>query len=134
MLSNTEMASEVLQKVFVGAWRNIQQYDAGKESLFTWMIKMAHHLSVEVVRSVRSKNSTDSLSPKESIENPTHLLNPIGFATILHKLNPEDRAIFDLVYFKGYNTEEIAAMKSISTATVQERMQNVLLRLRELLK
>jgi len=135
MLSNTEMASDVLQKVFVGAWKNIQQYDAGKESLFTWMTKMARHLSVEVMRSLRNGDTKDQSSlPKTSSENTGHPLHPMGLASILHQLNPEDRAIFELIYFKGYKAEEIAAMKSIPTGTVQERIQNVLLRLRELLK
>lgn len=131
ILSNTESASEVLQKVYINVWKNIRQYDATKESLFTWMMKMAHGMAVDLVRSARSSSTKPVAEPGEDTGRES---KATSFAKILHILNPEDRAIFDLIYFKGYKAEEIAVMKSISTGAVQNSLHKVLLRLRELLK
>ncbi len=135
IVSNTEMATDVLQKVFVSAWKNIQHYDADKGSLFTWLLRMAHQASTDLVRS--SRNSNDGNQNHQSALKPTgdgNELNATYLGNILEKLETGDRVIFDMIYFKGYRPEEIARMQSISAGAVQSSIRNVLIRLREILK
>ncbi len=51
IISQQEVAEDVLQEVFVKVWQNIQSYDVSKGRLYTWMISIARNLSIDRTRS-----------------------------------------------------------------------------------
>jgi RNA polymerase sigma factor (sigma-70 family) len=137
---NNELASDVLQEVFINIWRKIESYDQTKGRLFTWMLNIARNASIDTLRSKSYQNSQkNQVLPdnvyKGAINQTTQQnVDNIGLKKVLEKLKPEHRALVDLAYFKGFTHEEIADMMSIPLGTVKTRIRNALLQLREYLK
>jgi len=129
-----------LQEVFVNIWRRIEQYDAGKGRLFTWMLNIARNASIDTLRSKSYQNSRKNQSIQDNVDTiqVTDVLQPgidtIGLRKVLEKLKEEQRVLIELAYFKGYTHEEIAELEKIPLGTVKTRIRNALIQLRGLLK
>ncbi len=140
VVSDEELASDILQEVFVNIWRKIDLYDAQKGRLFTWMLNIARNASIDMLRSRGYRNSRKNQSIRENVDiagaGNTEQLNidSIGLRKMLEKLKPEQRVLIELSYFKGYTHEEIAEQEKIPLGTVKTRIRNALIQLREILK
>ncbi|GAC1428773.1 MAG: sigma-70 family RNA polymerase sigma factor [Chitinophagaceae bacterium] len=140
VVSDKELASDVLQEVFVNIWRKIESYDSTKGRLFTWMLNVARNLAIDMVRSKAYQNSQKNQGMPENDffdkgGNSTQLsVDNIGLKKIVNKLKTEHRVLIDLAYFKGYTHEEIAELESLPLGTVKTRIRSALIQLREYLK
>jgi len=140
IVNDAELANDVLQEVFVNIWRRIEQYDAGKGRLFTWMLNIARNASIDTLRSKSYQNSRKNQSIQDNVDTiqVTDVLQPgidtIGLRKVLEKLKEEQRILIELAYFKGYTHEEIAELEKIPLGTVKTRIRNALIQLRGLLK
>jgi RNA polymerase sigma factor (sigma-70 family) len=140
IVKGNELASDVLQEVFVNIWRKIESYDASKGRLFTWMLNIARNASIDTIRSKSFQNAQKNQELADNVNtsmaNQVTQLNidNIGLRKVLLKLKPEIRTLVELAYFKGYTHEEIAELEGIPLGTVKTRIRNALLQLREYLK
>lgn len=140
ILNDSELASDVLQDVFVNIWRKIDSYDATKGRLFTWMLNIARNASIDTIRSKNyqneKKNQTmDYQGDGAQVSLITQVnVDNIGFRKLLNLLREDQRALIELAYFKGYTHEEIAEMENIPLGTVKTRIRSALIQLRGLLK
>jgi len=66
MVDNRAAAEELLQDSFVKIWKNIHLYDAGKGTLFTWMLNIARNAAID---KLRSRSYQDSLKNQPLTEN-----------------------------------------------------------------
>jgi RNA polymerase sigma factor (sigma-70 family) len=137
---NSELASDVLQEVFINIWRKIESYDQSKGRLFTWMLNIARNASIDTLRSKSYQNSQKNQELPDNVykgvANQTIQMNVdnIGLKKVLEKLKPEHRVLVELAYFKGFTHEEIAEMMTIPLGTVKTRIRNALIQLREYLQ
>ncbi len=132
-----EVASDVLQEVFVIIWRKIESYDPIKGRLFTWMLNISRNASIDMLRSKNYQNSKKNQQITDNVyggNQVTQNIDSIGLTKFLGKLRPEQRVLIELAYFKGYTHDEIAQLESIPLGTVKTRIRNALLQLREYLK
>ncbi len=140
IVSDTELANDVLQEVFVNIWRRIESYDAAKGRLFTWMLNIARNASIDTVRSKSFQNSQKNQDLSKTVDNnvSSQVILPdidnIGLRKTLGNLKEEHRVLIELAYFKGYTHEEIAKIEGIPLGTVKTRIRNALLQLRQFLK
>lgn len=140
ILNDSELASDVLQDVFVNIWRKIDSYDSTKGRLFTWMLNIARNASIDTIRSKNyqneKKNQTmDYQGDGAQVALITQVnVDNIGFKKLLNLLREDQRSLIELAYFKGYTHEEIAEMESIPLGTVKTRIRSALIQLRGLLK
>jgi RNA polymerase sigma factor (sigma-70 family) len=140
VVSDKELASDVLQEVFVNIWRKIESYDPTKGRLFTWMLNVARNLAIDMVRSKAYQNSQKNqvMPGSEFFDkggSTTQLsVDNIGLKKVVNKLKSEHRVLIDLAYFKGYTHEEIAEIESLPLGTVKTRIRSALTQLREYLK
>ncbi|HRG93075.1 MAG TPA: sigma factor, partial [Chitinophagaceae bacterium] len=51
IITDRDLAGDVLQNVFVNIWRKIDLYDPSKGRLFTWMLNIARNAAIDEVRS-----------------------------------------------------------------------------------
>lgn len=141
IIDDNELASDILQEVFLNIWRRIETYDASKGRLFTWMLNIARNASIDTLRSKSYQNSQKNQALPDDVNNissgmqfiQTNIDN-IGLRKILEKLKPEHRILIELAYFKGYTHEEISKIESIPLGTVKTRIRNALLQLKEYLQ
>ncbi len=128
-----ELAEQVLQDVFLKAWRNIEHYDPAKGRLFTWLVNIARNAAIDTVRSAqyRQQQKTDALdalvhNPGIQGINPEH----IGVRELVAQLEEKHRVLIELLYFQGYTQEEAAEAVGIPLGTVKTRVRQALRELR----
>lgn len=138
IVTDTELANDVLQEVFIKIWRQIDSYDTGRGRLFTWMLNIARNASIDTVRSKGFQNSranqelTDHVADTAgSVETKT---DTIGLRKIVAQLKQEWRVLVELSYFQGYTQDEIAGMLQIPLGTVKTRMRSAIQQLSKQLK
>jgi RNA polymerase sigma factor (sigma-70 family) len=138
IVKSPEVASDVLQEVFVNIWRKIESYDPIKGRLFTWMLNISRNASIDMLRSKNYQSSQKNQEITDNVYGSNQVtqtsIDSIGLSKFLGKLRPEQRVLIELAYFKGYTHDEIAQIEDIPLGTVKTRIRNALLQLREFLK
>ncbi|MEP7318586.1 MAG: sigma-70 family RNA polymerase sigma factor [Panacibacter sp.] len=72
IVHDTSIGEELLQDVFVKVWKNIERYDAGKGTLFTWMLNIARNTCLDYLRSSEHKTQkqrTEELKTINAVDN-----------------------------------------------------------------
>jgi RNA polymerase sigma factor (sigma-70 family) len=138
VVGDDETASDVLQEAFVKIWNGIRTYDAQKGKLFTWMLNICRNLAVDKTRSKDFNNSRKNQSTENVVSQIGRLktddIKPehIGLAELVDKLDPNERFLIDLMYFKGYTQSEIAEEFNIPLGTVKTRLRSATMNLRKI--
>ena len=127
-----ENAEEVYQDVFVKVFRNIRQYDAGRSSLRTWILRIAYNEAISFLRRKRLPvvyfedhgHEADKLSDAEVDET----LGNVSTETVqliraaLKHLPPEERALITMFYYEERSLKEIADITGAIPTTIASRL------------
>lgn len=140
IVCNEGMASEILQDGFLQVWNKIEQYDASKGRLFTWMFNIFRNLAIDKTRSREMSNTqkTDGIEDfvydinKKNFEELN--IEGIGLEEVLSDLNTDQQFVVRKIYFEGYTHSEVAKEFDIPLGTVKTRLRQSLIMLRKLLK
>ncbi len=132
-----EAGNDVLQEVFVKAWRQIDQYDGQKGRLFTWLLNIARNAAIDFKRSRQFRNNRQNLELTDDVYYASGITqldtDKIGLAALVEKLPEDYRKLIRLSYFGGYTHEEIASAENIPLGTVKTRIRKALSELRKLM-
>jgi len=138
ILPDNDTALDILQEVFVKIWKQISAYDESKGRLFTWMLTIARHAAIDMLRSKNWKNqqrnnelTDESVIVAGSSEQNT---DTIGLRKIVQGLKNEYKILVELSYFEGHTQEDIAKSLGIPIGTVKTRLRKALMELRQLIK
>ncbi len=138
IVTDKEIANDVLQNVFVNVWRKIESYDPSKGRLFTWMLNIARNASIDEVRSKGFRQSQQNQSLTDNVVSSgaiTHaVVNDVGLRKVLTKLKDDQRVLVDLSYFQGFTHEEISKSLDIPLGTVKTRIRSALIQLRTMIR
>ncbi|OSZ73770.1 RNA polymerase subunit sigma-70 [Chitinophagaceae bacterium IBVUCB2] len=138
IVTDKEIANDVLQNVFVNIWRKIDSYDASKGRLFTWMLNIARNASIDEIRSKGFRDSQKNQSLEENVDLAGSSIGPtvddVGLKKVLSKLKGELRVLIDMSYFQGFTHEEIAKALDIPLGTVKTRIRSALIQLRTMIQ
>jgi len=138
VVGDEDEAADVMQEAFIRIWRNIEQYNADKGRLFTWMLNVARNLAIDHIRSAQSRKSskTESLTESTPLGAPGYTdaikIDHVGLNAVLDKLTVEQKKIIDMAYFQGYTQEEIAEELDMPLGTVKTRARAALMKLKHL--
>lgn len=135
-----EIAEDILQDVFIKIWKNIENYDASKGRLFTWMLNIARNAAIDYSRSKQFKLE----NKLQGIETARYEMTGhssgqshsdfIGVKEQVAKLKEDYRILIDMIYFGGYTQEDAARELNIPLGTVKTRVRAAIIKLRETLK
>lgn len=131
-----ETAQDVLQEAFVKIWKNVDNYDVAKGTLFTWMLNIARNTAIDKLRIIKRVSIQSIDDNVHSINDQHHTLSKeddIGVKDVLNKLRPEYKAVIDMAYFGGYTQEEISEELKMPLGTVKTRTRAALIELRNIL-
>lgn len=110
------LAEEVLQDAYVKIWQNAATYAPGLARPMTWMIAIARHRAIDVIRKSREvlpgpdENGRDWLESVARPEDPeATLVDRDGLGRCLDRLETPQRDCIVLAYCHGYSREELAA-------------------------
>ncbi len=138
IVTDREIANDVLQHVFINIWRKIESYDSSKGRLFTWMLNIARNSAIDEIRSKGFRDSQKNQSLSGNVDVAAVVTTPsiddVGLRKLLTKLKEELRVLVDLSYFQGFTHEEIAKMMNIPLGTVKTRIRSALIQLRTMIR
>lgn len=138
IVTDKEIANDVLQNVFVNIWRKIDSYDPAKGRLFTWMLNIARNAAIDEIRSKGFRDSQKNQSLSQNVDNLAAVTFPsfddVGLRKVLTRLKGELRVLVDLSYFQGFTHEEISKALNIPLGTVKTRIRSALTQLRTMIQ
>ncbi len=135
-----DIAEDVLQEVLVKIWKNGKQYDQQKGRLFTWLINIARNAAIDKTRSIQFKQSVNIRQEGNTVSNKneeaTYALevDAIGLEKWVDQLDPKQREVIEIIYFKGYSHREAAKVLELPLGTLKTRVRTALNELRKLVK
>lgn len=133
IVSDEELAQDILQETFVKIWQAIDSYDEKKGRLFTWILNIARNKAIDKLRSKKVRPEIQSIDLNVYFNhNPSFTnVNKIGVKDIVNNLNPDYKKIIDAIYFCGYTHEETSKVLDIPLGTVKTRARAALKELRK---
>ena len=123
-------AEEILQEVFVQAWRQADRYNHERASVSTWLALIARSRSIDRIRTRKVVARTVASAHQEkgdmhqSPEGMTDVLTQERrkrLADALGKLPEEQRTVLELAFYKGLTQREISEREGIPLGTVKTR-------------
>ncbi len=145
MLKQEALAEEVTQDIFLNIWTKASSYKADRGEPRAWIMSVAHHRIVDVIRSRRrTQNITDpgayeklELLPSSHISTEDEVERRIERDYIrkaLDTLPPEQKQVILLAYFQGYSQSEMAKILDQPLGTVKTRVRLAMKKLRTVLE
>lgn len=136
-------AEEVVQEVFLFAWRSAASWDPGRGAVLTWLLVAARSRAIDRLRT-RQSPSRPPTRPIEEAGDPAAQDDVEGGSagreweaicrSAVSELPPDQRAVLELAYFEGLTQREIAERTATPLGTVKTRARLGLMKLRERLR
>ena len=139
VVRDPSLSEEVTQEVFVEVWRAASRFDAGKGSPMAWVATIAHRRAVDRVRSEqraaeRNRRAASSLIAYDDVaETVENNIDRERVRRCLGTLTDLQREAVTLAYYAGYTYREVARLLGVPPGTVNTRMRDGLIRLRDCL-
>ena len=136
MLGDLGDAEEVVQEVFLSAWRSGHTYDPSRGSTHTWILTMVRNRSIDVLRARRRRPVqplAEGVDPADTSDVPAQAVSNVDAEQArqaLDSLPPEQKQVIELAYFGGLSHGEIATQLAAPIGTVKSRIRLGLDRLR----
>ncbi len=135
-IKDKELAENLLQDVFVKAWRNRELYDAAKGRMFTWLYRITRNICIDHLRSKAHKKvivvlpEDNSTGVKMFFVREGLLPDAIGLRKLVDMLRREEKEVVELMYFNGFTQRQIAELMNIPLGKVKTRMKKAIKELR----
>jgi RNA polymerase sigma-70 factor (ECF subfamily) len=136
ILGDLGEAEEVVQEVFLSAWRTGHQYDPARGSQRAWVLSMVRNRSIDVLRARRRRPvqpMAEGLDPPDAEDVTVRAASNVdaeAARVALNALPPDQKRVIELAYFGGLSHREIATQLATPIGTVKGRIRLGLDRLR----
>jgi RNA polymerase sigma-70 factor (ECF subfamily) len=140
ILGETGEAEEVVQEVFLYAWRAAATFDPSRGSVISWLLVATRSRAIDRVRT-RRPVATSEPGGRDPLEDlPADGDVERGSATreweslcrgAIGELPEEQRKVLELAFFEGLTHQEIAERTRTALGTVKTRIRLGLMKLRE---
>jgi len=126
-------AEEIASDVFLQAWRDAGRYDASRSRVLTWLLMICRSRALDRLRA-REANEILHDDPETLVSetasdggSPADLLESMETNHALHaaiaKLQPMQRQMLGLAFFRGLSHQEIAAHMDLPLGTVKSHIR-----------
>lgn len=138
MLGDPDTAEEVVQECFLKLWRQPYLYQEQRGRLLPWLLGVAHHRAVDLLRRRRleQRHTVDGeIDPPANGEGDpeTHAWGQFQIEALgraLASLPANQRLALELAYLRGMTQAEIAAALGEPLGTIKTRMRLAMQKLR----
>ena len=153
LLGDTSAAEEVVQETFLKLWRQPSAYQPNRGRLLPWLLGVAHHHAVDLLRRRQLEQRHRALGlASANGHGLADLLDNLGVASndtdpqlragafdqraaigrALAELPVEQRLPLELAYYHGMTQFEVATLLGVPLGTVKTRMRLGLQHLRKI--
>ena len=132
---NPQEASEVVNEGFFKAFTNMDKYDKNR-SFLAWLSKIMHNASIDYYRANLKWSQFVELKKSELKAHESaveHKLDYEDLLSMIQRLPPAYRIVFNLYAVDGYSHEEIAEMTGISASTSRSNLYKARQKLQQML-
>ncbi len=140
ILPERDVASDILQEVYVKIWEKAADFDPGKASPITWMATIARNRALDEVRRVRPVSVSDDDALEQASGDDEHPLDSRERSEELSRLmaclgglDEEKREMVLLAYYRGLTREALSQRFKRPVPTVKTLLYRSLAQLRECL-
>jgi RNA polymerase sigma-70 factor (ECF subfamily) len=141
MLRQEALAEEATQDIFLNIWLKASSYNPDRGEPRAWIMSVAHHKVVDIIRSrrrniaVTDPKEYETLDLLPSSQMPTDEeaelnLERERIRKALSSLPPAQREVIILAYYGGYSQSEIAQKLNQPLGTVKTRVRLAMQKLR----
>jgi RNA polymerase sigma-70 factor (ECF subfamily) len=131
ILRDAAEAEEVVQEVFMQAWRQAGRFDPRRGSPAAWLVTMSRSRALDRVRRRAVRRETSKEAPvASSTPGPE---GPMAVRTALTTLSADQRQALEMAFYDGLTHAEIAHQLGQPLGTVKTRIRTAMLRLRDAL-
>ena len=145
IVTQPEMAEEVVQDVFAQIWRDAPRYAQDRASVAGWIVMLTRTRAIDHLRARRARPDLGQSVPPESMpalsaggRDPEQTAVTMEEATLvraaLETLPEAQRSLVDLAYSEGLTHSEIAERTGVPLGTVKTRLRTAMLSLRASLR
>ena len=136
-LGDRGAAEEIVQEVFLRAWRHAARYDPERATVRAWLYQIARNAIIDARRRAAARPGLPRHGPAAEAESGETLEQAmLGWqvAAALERLTPEHRQMIRMAQFRGLTMREIAAHTGLPIGTVKSRTWYALRSLRLVLE
>lgn len=143
MMGDRLSGEELVQEVFLKAWRQSHGYSAGRGSYITWLLSITHNLAIDEIRKRnRRPKRADAADPVLMLSNVTDesmdtaasaemsLLRDI-MTEAISTLPPVQKEAIELAFYRGLTQREIAETLNEPLGTIKTRIRLGMRKLRD---
>jgi RNA polymerase sigma-70 factor (ECF subfamily) len=137
VLNDRTLAEEVVQEVFVRAWRDPSRFDPARGSMRAFLLAQVHGRAVDLLRAESARRAREEREafrkPNIDIDLEREVMQLTEAETVrraLATLSDGEREAIELAYFGGHTYREVAVLLEQPEGTVKSRIRAGLLRLR----
>jgi RNA polymerase sigma-70 factor, ECF subfamily len=127
-LDDSSAAQDVVQEVFLRAWRAWGSYDAQLSSLRTWLFAIARNVVVDEIRRIAVRPWQAQLADPRDDDLPVgdgvdeRLVNAWTVEEALRRIAPDHRTAIVQTHLRGRPHGEVAAELGIPVGTLRSRV------------
>lgn len=143
MMSDRDHAEDLVQEVFLRAWRRSHRFSDSRGTLISWLLSITHNMAIDEIRKKqRRPQKAESQEPEllmgtlrdteESVESQAvTTVSGQQLREILFEIPDNQRVVLELGYFHGLTQREISEQLDVPLGTVKTRMRLALRKLQE---
>lgn len=135
VISDPDLAQDVLQETFVKVWKKAKSYDSKKAKLFTWLYRIAYNTAIDKVRSYSNKAKKEIQIEDSNVYKLTAVsLNQdvMDIKKHLNTLEEKYQIVIQALFFEGMTQQEASDELEIPLGTIKSRLKIGLRELRKI--
>jgi len=134
-------AADLLQEVYLEAWRKASNYDSARGAPMAWLVTLARSRAIDWVRALAARSKTASLdetpAPQLVAQDPNALdiraanERQTLVRASLETLPPVQRQVIELAFYEGLTHTEISERLNVPLGTIKTRIRLAMVKLRD---
>lgn len=141
VLRDPAQAQEVMQEVFLEAWRIAGRFDPEQGSARSWLLTIARRRAVDQVRSAQAAADRDVVAGVRNASPDYDVVSDVVETRLAHQhvrrclqgLTSLQREAIVLAFYRGRTHREVSDELAVPLGTVKTRLRDGLIRLRDCL-
>lgn len=124
LLGRRDVAEEVLQEVFLEAWRGAAKFDASRASFRSWIFLLARSRALDRIRSTKSRAEREERHAAPAPDSLDPRAQEVARATVeraLGLLSEEQRVCVRMAFYEGLSLSQVASALDVPLGTVKSR-------------